>query len=586
MKKFILATVASLVLMCSSAYAEPLNLNQILEATARVGTFENYGSGTVVAKQNGKYFILTNAHVVGEAEHATVEFFTRGSKTLPIIGDVVWRAHQRNTGVDFALITISTSSLSTWKPRIIPLVSYNYDIKTNTYIQSAGSPEARWPMAWEGRVTQDKDNRLIFTPAPTMGQSGAGLLVNVPDANGELHTRVGGIVTWRINNQPAHLPQFDSNGYDISSGGAISIDKLYDAMAGKINSSKVVPPNYSIVGTSNSPETLPAEKALGSDGKYYRVVVEGSEMEAVNLPIGIKIIRWPNFEVRQPANPLVPALNFNALNNGYGYSGGYNFGNEGFFEVDPNDEKVDDLIRDLAEQKKQMELLDLELNTLRVEKANLQAELARVKGQAVPDTSKVKALEDKEEKIDDLSDTLKTMQAKQAADAKAIQDAQIEMEEVKRERNIYGVSTILTIISGVVLFFWKKLGRKKIGDLLNKVEDKLEDKANDKIDPELVKDLRNIIDGLEERIADAIDKKAGTNKDTKPDPDMEKLIEAITDALKKQASPPVVVVSAPLRVDEKKYTASEILDAVQAVSSSDPALAHVANMVRQTLKTK
>ena len=565
MKKFIFATIAFLMLCGPSVYAAPLNLNQILEATARVGTIENYGSGTVVAEQNGKYFILTSAHVVGEADEATVEFFTHGSKTLPIKGTVAWRVHRRNTDEDFAMVTIPASSLSTWKPRIIPLIDYDYSVQSNTYVQSAGCPEARWPMAWEGRVTHDAGSRLIFTPPPTSGQSGAGLLVNVPNSRGELFTKVGGIITWRVG--PVGLT---TSGYDKANGAAIPIDKLYDAMAGKVSSPKTVPSNYSPVATAKTPVQSFHEYALGSDAKYYKVVVDNGEMEAINLPIGVKVIRWPAFEVRQPANPLFSAQNFNSFNNGYGFAGGYSFGAPTVYGENEAS-KVDALTDQVKLQKEQIDILNLEINTLRVEKQNLQAEIERLRSQPVPDTGKIQQLstivEDKESKIESLTEAIKVKDEALTVKAEEKIASSTEMERVRGQRNMLGLGTIVGFLSTIGIFIWKYVGRKQIGSILDGIEDKLQDKVDDKIDPDLVKKLREALDNLEEKIGDAIDKKI-------------------------EATPSPVVNSKPANksaviLNEKDYSVTDILDAIQHVSATEPGLDNMADKIRAALlKTK
>lgn len=605
--KAIFTTILATLLMCVSvgyADAKPLNLNEVLEGTVRVGTADNYGTGTVVAEKDGKYFILTNAHVIGNAKTATVEFFTQGAKTLPIVAKLHWIAHYKRTDIDFALITIPVESLSTWKPRVIPLASRGYGVSGNTYIQSAGSPEGRWPMAWEGRVIHDAGSRLRFTPPPTNGQSGGGLLVNIADATGELHTRVAGVITWRDGTVGQ-----DYNGYDIATGAAIPVDRLYDAMEGKVSSPKTVPSTYSLIGTAKIEDSSLLEKALGADGKYYKVVVDNGEMEAVNLPLGVRVIRWPSLEVRLPANQLVPSpfINQHGFDGGYGRSNGYFFsaGDYGGYNTPApdNEEELKELKAELAEQKALVSQMTIELTTLKVDKANLTQELNKLRAEAGSNSPKVqelqKTIQQRDNEIVTLTHNMEVMQAnvvEKDNTVKALEVDKTEMERVRGQRNIFGVSTILGVLSTIGVFLWKRLGRKKIGEVLDEVENKLQDKVDDKFNPEVVKSIFDAIDRLEGKLADRIDNKLGTDKDAKPDPELEKLIDAVKDALLKTTivvppTPPVVnlppvVITTGLTVDERKYTASEILDAVQQVSSMDPSLAHVGNMVRLVLKKK
>lgn len=227
MKKIIYATIAFLCLT-TTAFAEKLSMKQILEATCRVHTIEGgYGTGTCINHINGKYQILTNQHVVSNKDDVTVEFFKNGYKTLPIKGKVIWRAHDNNLAIDFAIIEVLEQYFGEHPPRIIKVVNKEHRLKKRQVFITAGCPQARWARALEGHVV-DIDSIIYFTPPPLPGQSGSGIFVNIVDKNGETNTRLAAIITWYFG-QHSLRP----DGYSTSLGGAIPIKNLYQVINGE-----------------------------------------------------------------------------------------------------------------------------------------------------------------------------------------------------------------------------------------------------------------------------------------------------------------------------------------------------------------
>ncbi len=215
--KYLYTAVLTLVVASISTLgvAKPLTLDETLEATCRVEVQNARGSGTVMYKSNDKYYILTNAHVVGNARNAHISFFNYGVKSDPVPAKVVWR--KMGQGIDFAIVTVDVSSLGNYKPRIIPMVPPNYKVTSNQYISSAGCPRGAWAVAWEGHALNSNNGRVLFQPPPVGGQSGSGIHILWKDKSGELHTRLAAVLTWRIGDE----------------GGAIPVSTLYNILQGK-----------------------------------------------------------------------------------------------------------------------------------------------------------------------------------------------------------------------------------------------------------------------------------------------------------------------------------------------------------------
>ena len=656
----LLAIVAFLCLTATTM-AQQLTLDQLLEATCRVGVSDAYGTGTVVSHKQNLYYILTNAHVVGKNDVATVEFFTKGIKTLPIKADVVWKVYQRGTSVDFALLTIPDNAIKGWSPRVIELAPRSFSMRDGDYIKSAGCPEARWPMAWEGSAL-NVGSRVIFTPPPTGGQSGSGVFVQTRNASGAIETRLGAIVTWRIGDNGR-----SPNGYDLATGGAIPVSTLYDAIEGKVSSPGPVPNDYFLIQSPRTSDSNYLDKALGSDGKYYSVSIINGEKRAVDLPKTVSILRWPEtIQARNPANPQFhapPGLEYGY--NDYGTGSTFRFGGNRRnpspdYKAPPKDttplpipdiggilggqddedsdndnsEEIDALqatIQQLKADKKN--LLDLLKNkSANIEALNAQLEEALKNG------------EDNKAQIESLSITIADREKEVAELTKQLKDIEINLNSTTststNTTETVSYSNIQTLIGGVgglgvlSLLGWGlyKLGvRKRIKDAMDKVEDGLQSKVTPIIGEDNASTVRGMIDALETRLGDLIEKRL-SNKSSLNTTEIDNKVQDVLDSLQKikqQAESMVVpggqfnhpdfvappeqpiyqtpgqpinikgVPGSPMERVEglgpivpehpaHLYSSHEILDAIDNISrkySSDPSLSKVNILVRQALKS-
>lgn len=289
--KMLLKSVLIWSTLVSACLAKPLNLNEILESACRVSAGTQgglaYGTGTTIAKDTNYYYILTNAHVVGNNDDANVEYFKGGFGSEPIHGSVVWRKYMSQTDVDFAIIAVDEKLLKEINPRIIPLAPGDFQVSNRSYISAAGCPHARWAQAWEGHILNNKESRFIFTPPPESGQSGSGIMVNVPHkTTGETFTRVGAVLTWRLGD---------------GTGGAIPIKTLYAIITGKSYTPTEAPSSfYQPVAQElvdircNNCGRSRSDHAIGSDKKLYCISTfdKNGDVEIITPP-GIKITQWP-----------------------------------------------------------------------------------------------------------------------------------------------------------------------------------------------------------------------------------------------------------------------------------------------------
>lgn len=241
MLKYVLTLLIAIIPAISQG--EIWSGNHVLEATCRIDAGNSFGTGSCISYKNGMYNILTNAHVVGNADSVKVEFWKGGRKTAPLPAKVVYRKLIPNSTVDFAIVSVSEKYFGNHPPRIAKLAPR--DAKTvGGYIVSAGCPGARWPSAFEGFIIKESYDQILFYPPPLGGQSGSGVYVVCKTDNG-YETYLKGVITYRID---GGIPgKTVAMGYEANHGGAITINKLLDAMEGKVSTEIQLPDTYTPV---------------------------------------------------------------------------------------------------------------------------------------------------------------------------------------------------------------------------------------------------------------------------------------------------------------------------------------------------
>ena len=134
-----------------------------------------------------------------------------------INGRIDWRAFDRDSPEDFAVIVVSAAELKKINPPWIALGGSDARPSVGAMIVSSGAPDGRFTQAWKGQVLEYYNGKTaVFSPPPVPGQSGSAVCEYV---NGELF--VTGILTWLLGEK----------GRDDSKGGAIPIANLYKALA-------------------------------------------------------------------------------------------------------------------------------------------------------------------------------------------------------------------------------------------------------------------------------------------------------------------------------------------------------------------
>ncbi len=107
-------------------------------------------------------------------------------------------AYEEGTALDLAIVSVKKKYFGRYPPRVIPLAPKGTKIGANDLVIAGGCPSAQWVTGWKGRVLRNAGAVVSFNAAPIGGQSGRGVLILINDVEGEIHTRLGILLAWRV----------------------------------------------------------------------------------------------------------------------------------------------------------------------------------------------------------------------------------------------------------------------------------------------------------------------------------------------------------------------------------------------------
>lgn len=198
----------TLVLMTAPVLAQDApddRLTSVMRATVRVEAEKvdalgnlrqgrSYGTGTVFAEDDEKYYILTNGHVVDQGAGFSVQFFYEGLESPKTPAILEYKRYYSGSDVDLAILSVRLAQLRGYRPEVIPIAPADYQLKPGQLVYAASCPMAQPAMSWKSRVLRVLGRTVRFTHAPLSGQSGTGV---VTDIDGKPHIAI--LLAWRIS---------------------------------------------------------------------------------------------------------------------------------------------------------------------------------------------------------------------------------------------------------------------------------------------------------------------------------------------------------------------------------------------------
>jgi len=166
------ASIGCLVGLAVVAFRQPVNwIERVAETAERsvvmIQCGDAKGTGFVVAKDDARCLILTNKHVVGDAQECLIA----ARVVPPTPARVAGRA--RDESVDLALLVVSSEALRT----LGPIASYE-SIRTGQQVVAVGHPLGLDYTITEGIISAKRSGILLQTSAPINPGNSGGPLIN------------------------------------------------------------------------------------------------------------------------------------------------------------------------------------------------------------------------------------------------------------------------------------------------------------------------------------------------------------------------------------------------------------------------
>jgi len=184
------------------------------DATCRISAGNARGTGCVFEISRGHVFVLTNAHVVGNASTVECEFWRHGHQSRPVRGEVI----MRSGSVDAAVIALAEAAFGGTLPAAVPFADRDTALRPGETVISVGCPHGGWATAWRGHVLGYRGADLHFVPTPANGRSGSAVF----DAAGR---RIVALLRART--------------MDERQGIAVSVQSLYRAFSSEAESGEL-----------------------------------------------------------------------------------------------------------------------------------------------------------------------------------------------------------------------------------------------------------------------------------------------------------------------------------------------------------
>jgi hypothetical protein len=217
-------------------------ISECIDATCRITAPDgSRGTGCVFEISQGRVFVLTAAHVVGNFSGVQCEFWRDGHQSSPIPAAIVSRVG--DDMCDAAVISLEESRFGGILPCVVPVAPSDCVLDPGETILSVGCANGTWSTGWKGHVLGYQGDELRFVPTPANGRSGSAIF----DAGGQC---IVGLLRARTAND--------------SEGIATSVQGIYRAFG---------------ANTGGPPQTLKSSSAQGNKA--------ANEQPAADCPGGI-----------------------------------------------------------------------------------------------------------------------------------------------------------------------------------------------------------------------------------------------------------------------------------------------------------
>ncbi len=154
-------------------------MTDCIDATCRITAADGgVGSGCVFEISQGRVYVLTAAHVVGNDRGVGCEFWRQGHQSQALAGEVI----ARSEAADAAIVAVPEAAFDGILPSVIPIASREYVVPAGATLSSVGCANGTWSTGWKGHALGYSGGDLHFLPTPANGRSGSAIF----DAEGKM----------------------------------------------------------------------------------------------------------------------------------------------------------------------------------------------------------------------------------------------------------------------------------------------------------------------------------------------------------------------------------------------------------------
>ena len=164
-------------------------LTRIVESTVRVSVSGGVGTGTVFNEDEDFYYILTNAHVVGNSRTVGLEFTKNHFASPRYVGEVEKRSLLSGQAFDVAVVKLRKSSIPSHIKLPIMEIAGPNDKPRQLLMVTCGCQAGEMPSVQLTATTKQDDKLIYYLPTSRPGRSGSSLV----DIEGN---KIYGLVAW------------------------------------------------------------------------------------------------------------------------------------------------------------------------------------------------------------------------------------------------------------------------------------------------------------------------------------------------------------------------------------------------------
>jgi len=177
----ITAYAAVVTLLLTEAHRSEAALSDCIDATCRITAADgSRGTGCVFEIGRDHVHVLTAAHVVGDAETVSCEFWQQGHRSRPLPARVLARVEDARC--DAAVVVLAASQFGGRLPAAVPIAPPDYIVRPGAAVTSVGCARGSWSTGFKGHALGYRGADLCFTPTPADGRSGSAIF----DAEGAM----------------------------------------------------------------------------------------------------------------------------------------------------------------------------------------------------------------------------------------------------------------------------------------------------------------------------------------------------------------------------------------------------------------